>query len=49
MIYGMLLVGSLGAFAYALSQRVPLGLDVIRDRKALFRKRAGRIENVYRS
>jgi hypothetical protein len=48
-IYGMLLVGSLGAFAYALSQRVPLGLDVIRDPKALFRKRAGRIENVYRS
>jgi hypothetical protein len=37
MIYGMLLVGSLGAFAYALSQRAPLGLDVIRDRKALFR------------
>ncbi|MBA2591899.1 MAG: hypothetical protein M3495_16110 [Pseudomonadota bacterium] len=37
MNYGMLLVGSLAAFAYALSQRVPLGLDVIRDRKALFR------------
>ena len=34
-------------FAYTLSQRVPLGLDVIRDRKALFRERAGRIENVY--
>ena len=37
----------LGTFAYALSQRVPLGLDVIRDRKTLFRERAGRIENVY--
>ena len=47
LIYGLLLVGLLGAFAYALSQRVPLGLDVIRDRKALFRERAGRIENVY--
>ena len=47
MIDGMLLVGSLGAFAYALSQRVPLGLEVIRDRKALFRERAGRLENVY--
>jgi polyferredoxin len=33
--------------AYALSQRVPLGLDVIRDRKAPFRERAGRNENVY--
>ena len=43
----MLLVGSLGAFAYALSQRVPPGLDVIRDRKALLRERAGRNENVY--
>lgn len=33
--------------AYALSQRAPLGLDVMRDCKALFRERAGRIENVY--
>ena len=47
MNYGMLLVGLLGAVAYALSQRVPLGLDVIRDRNALFTERAGRIENVY--
>jgi cytochrome c oxidase accessory protein FixG len=45
--YGILLVGFLGAFAYALSERVPLGLDVIRDRKTLFRERAGRIETVY--
>ncbi len=47
LIYGILLLGLLGGFAYALSERVPLGLDVIRDRKALFRERAGRIENVY--
>ena len=45
MIDGMLLVGSLWAFAYyALSQRVPLSLDVIRDRRVLFRERAGRRE-----
>lgn len=47
LIYGLLLVGLLGAFAYALSQRVPLALDVIRDRNQLFRERAGLIENVY--
>lgn len=46
--YGAMLTLMIGAFAVALSQRVPLAVDVIRDRARLFREIAdGTIENVY--
>jgi cytochrome c oxidase accessory protein FixG len=46
--YGAMLSLMVGAFAFALSQRVPLAVDVIRDRARLFREMAdGTIENVY--
>ncbi len=35
------------AFAYTIISRVPLELDVIRDRNQLYRETAGLIENVY--
>jgi polyferredoxin len=48
LIYGALLLSLGGGLLYSLSQRVPLGLDVIRDRNQLFREtKDGRIENVY--
>jgi polyferredoxin len=38
----------MSVFAYSLSQRTTLGLDVIRDRNRLYRETdEGRIENVY--
>jgi len=48
-IYGALLVVFILTIAYSISQRVPLGMDVIRDRSSsLFREdREGMIENVY--
>lgn len=48
-IYGALLVIFILTIAYSISQRVPLGMDVIRDRSSsLFREdREGMIENVY--
>jgi len=46
--YGALLAIGMVAFTVALSQRVPLALDVIRDRARLFREvSGGQIENVY--
>ncbi|MBF8270523.1 MAG: polyferredoxin [Gammaproteobacteria bacterium] len=41
----MLVFGAL--FAYTLMQRIPLELDVIRDRNQLYRETQGLIENVY--
>jgi cytochrome c oxidase accessory protein FixG len=47
-IYSTLLGGMFVAFCISILNRVPLQLDVIRDRNALYRTLAdGRIENVY--
>jgi cytochrome c oxidase accessory protein FixG len=47
-VYMTLLAGIIGAFAYSLSTRIPLILDVLRDRNALYREvRGERIENSY--
>ena len=47
-IYGSLLLLLFGGLVYAMLQRVPLDLDVIRDRNALYRETGdGRVENVY--
>jgi cytochrome c oxidase accessory protein FixG len=47
-VYASLLALLVAGFAVTLSGRNIVGLDVIRDRNALFRERAdGRIENVY--
>jgi cytochrome c oxidase accessory protein FixG len=46
--YGAVLAAMLVAFSYGLSHRVPLELDVIRDRNRLYREHwDGSIENVY--
>jgi cytochrome c oxidase accessory protein FixG len=48
MVYATLLALLVTGFAVTLSGRDVVGVDVIRDRNALFRERAdGRIENVY--
>ena len=47
-VYATLLSVIIGAFIYGIAQRVPLRLDVIRDRNALYRQTdMGLIENVY--
>ena len=47
-IYAVILLAIFAAFAYSFSQRVSLGLDVIRDRNTLYRETSdGLIENVY--
>jgi polyferredoxin len=47
-LYGLLLLGLGGGFLWSLAARTPLGLDVLRDRNALYRTLPdGRIENVY--
>src|SRR5262245_6908295 len=47
-IYGALLTAIISAFAIGLALRTPLGVDVIRDRNALYRLLDdGRVENVY--
>jgi len=47
--YSALMVAISAALAVALARRVPLELDVLRDRNAAYREtRDGRIENVYR-
>jgi len=46
--YGAMLVVMVAAFGWTLSHRVPLALDVIRDRSRLFREHwDGTVENVY--
>ena len=48
MVYATLLLGILAVLVVAISQRVPLELDVIRDRNALYREtNEGLIENIY--
>jgi cytochrome c oxidase accessory protein FixG len=47
-IYAVILVAIFAAFAWSFSQRISLGLDVIRDRNTLYRETGdGLIENVY--
>jgi len=47
-IYALLLLAIMAAFAWSFSQRISLGLDVIRDRNTLYRETDnGLIENVY--
>ena len=46
-IYGLLLILFIILFGYSLGQRIPIGIDVIRDRNQLYRETAGLIENVY--
>jgi len=47
-MYSVLLVALSAGLLYAISQRLPLELDVIRDRNSLFRETSqGLIENVY--
>ncbi|KZY28495.1 MULTISPECIES: cytochrome c oxidase accessory protein CcoG [unclassified Oleiphilus] len=46
--YAVLLLGMMGAFAYSVATRVPLELDVIKDRGALYQLTGlGKIENTY--
>jgi polyferredoxin len=46
--YALLLIVLCGAFVFTVFTRVPLELDIIRDRNALFRENwEGHIENVY--
>lgn len=47
-VYGVLLLALFGAFAWSMTHRAPLQLDVIRDRTALWRELPdGRITNLY--
>ncbi|MDZ7840766.1 MAG: cytochrome c oxidase accessory protein CcoG [Gammaproteobacteria bacterium] len=47
-VYGLVLLALLSAVAYGIATRVPVDLDVIRDRNTLFRETPeGLIENVY--
>jgi cytochrome c oxidase accessory protein FixG len=47
-VYALLLLAIMSTFAWSLSQRSTLGLDVIRDRNRLYRETdEGQIENVY--
>ena len=47
-VYAAVLLGLIAAVGYGLASRTPLGLDVIRDRNALYREtREGLVENVY--
>ncbi len=47
-LYGLLLLTLLSGLVYSIATRVPLELDVIRDRNALYRENGdGQIENVY--
>ncbi|MDH3715433.1 MAG: cytochrome c oxidase accessory protein CcoG, partial [Gammaproteobacteria bacterium] len=47
-VYAALLASLIAMFIYSVAGRVPLGLDVIRDRNALYRETdEGLIENVY--
>ncbi|MEW5893626.1 MAG: cytochrome c oxidase accessory protein CcoG [Pseudomonadota bacterium] len=49
LIYALILLGIVGAFLYTLAERVPLRVDIMRDRQTLARETAdGQIENVYR-
>ena len=47
MLYGSILSGLIVVLVVSILQRIPLELDVIRDRNQLYRETAGMIENVY--
>jgi len=48
LIYGALLLFFMTAIVYSISQRIPLALEIIRDRNSLFREtNEGLVENVY--
>jgi cytochrome c oxidase accessory protein FixG len=48
LVYASLLIALFAGLVYAINQRVPLELDVIRDRASLFRETSeGLVENVY--
>ncbi len=47
-VYGLILLALLGGLIYAIVQRVPLELDIMRDRNTLYRETGlGLVENVY--
>jgi cytochrome c oxidase accessory protein FixG len=47
-VYSALLISLLSGFAYAVTHRMPVDLDVLRDRSSLYRELDdGRIENVF--
>jgi cytochrome c oxidase accessory protein FixG len=47
-VYGLLLAAGFGAFGWSVMHRVPLIVDVVRDRNALYRVASdGAIENAY--
>ena len=47
-LYSVLLLGVLSGVVYGLTQRVPVGLEIVRDRNALYREtNEGLVENVY--
>ena len=46
-IYGIILLICIMLFVNSLNQRIPIAIDVIRDRNQLYRETAGLIENVY--
>jgi len=48
LVYAILLLGIITSFVFAISQRVPLELNVMRDRNALYRETSeGLVENIY--
>ncbi|MEY4931848.1 MAG: Type cbb3 cytochrome oxidase biosis protein CcoG, involved in Cu oxidation, partial [Pseudomonadota bacterium] len=47
-VYGLLLLGLMAGFVVAVAARAPIGMEVLRDRNALYRDTGdGWIENVY--
>ncbi len=47
-VYAGILIGMIAVVGYSIANRVPLALDVIRDRNALYRETSdGLVENVY--
>ncbi len=48
LIYGLFLLVLTGGLVYAISHKLPVGLDILRDRNALYRETSmGLVENVY--
>jgi len=48
LIYGAILIGLFSGLVYAMNNRVPLDIDILRDRNQLFREtNEGLVENVY--
>jgi cytochrome c oxidase accessory protein FixG len=47
LLYGFILLSMFTMFTHSVLNRVPLGLDVIRDRNQLYRETMGLIENIY--